>query len=531
MYDLLIKNGFLADGTGEPGRVGDVAAEGERIVKIDREIREEARTVIDAAGMMVSPGFVDVHTHDDLVFDLDPMNLPKLRQGVTTVITGNCGFGAAPAAQGCRFDLAGYNGPILGEQVERLLFPCFEEYLDHMEQMKKAMNVACLVPHGSIYLSANGAMDREPDEEGLKRELAFVEEAMDAGALGLSFGLMYAPGCYSKRNEIWQLAAKTGEMGGIVTIHMKSESDHFEECVREAAELSRHCKVPVEISHLKQVGKGFRGRMKENLRRVKQILEDGADLSFDMYPYTMGSTTMSILFPTEYLKGGVEVLLNRLTDPTFRKNVRRRLGESWGEEDNLSLLCGWDNVILSSVRTQSRIGLLGKSIEQVAGEWHMEPEEAFLELFWQEGGDVSILLNHIAREDMEETLLFERVNVASDGLPGARSPHPRLYGTFPKFLREFVRETNRLTWEEAIHKITGQPARRFGLKERGILKEGYFADITIFDPRTISDKADFQNPKQYPVGISHVIVNGCRAWSEEGVQNAGQGRLIRGREL
>ena len=529
MYDLLIKNGFLIDGTGEKGYYGDLAVVGERIVKIAETISDEAKIVIDAEGKMVSPGFIDVHTHDDLVFDLDPMNTPKLRQGITTVIVGNCGFGSAPAAKHCRQDLAAYNAPILGSQAWDLLFETFGEYLDHMEYIEKAVNVACLVPHGAVYMSAAKTEGAEPEEKVLNREREYVAEAMEAGALGLSLGLMYAPGCYSTAKELELLARETGEKGGIVTIHMKSESEYFLESIEAAANLSLKCQVPVEISHLKNVGKEYRGNMSERLNWLKGLLERGADLSFDMYPYTMGSTTMAILFPTEYLKHGVKALLNQLSDKKVRRDIARRLKESWGEEDNLSLLCGWENVILSSVGTEKHIGLLGKSIEEIAKERQMEEAEVFMDLFLEEQGEVSILLNHIAQEDMEQTLLFPGVSVASDGLPGAKAPHPRLYGTFPKFLREFVREKKLMTWEQAVHKITLQPARRFGLEARGALKEQYFADLTIFDPETIRDKADFTDPRQFPEGISYVIVNGCTAWQEGGISKAGQGKLIRKR--
>lgn len=530
MYDLLIKEGFLIDGTGKKGRVGDVAVAGQKIVKITDSIDGDAKVVIEAKGKIVSPGFIDVHTHDDLVFDIDPMNMPKLRQGVTTVITGNCGFGAAPAAKHCRRDLADYNVPILGAQAQKFLFETFGEYMVYMETVKKAINVACLVPHGAVYLSANGFTDRAPGKEELEREWAYVKEAMEAGALGLSLGLMYAPGCYSKEEELMLLAKEVGARGGIVTIHMRSESDGFSESVQAAARLSLQCQTPVEISHLKHVGTGYRGDMRQKLAWLKGLMDQGADLSFDMYPYTMGSTTMAILFPTEYLRSGVKKLLEGLSDEKFREAVTKRLRESWGEEDNLSLLCGWENVILSSAATRKNRGLMGLSVKEIADRRQMGEEAVFMDLFLEEQGEASILLNHIAQEDMEETILFPGVSVASDGLPGAGSPHPRLYGTFPKFLREFVREKGLLTWEEAIHKITWQPAKRFGLEARGRLKEQYFGDLTIFDPETISDKADFSDPRRFPEGIQCVIVNGCVAWQEGGIPKAGQGKLIRRRQ-
>lgn len=527
MYDLLIRGGLLVDGTKAAPFRADLAVKENRIAKIAPDIHGEAAEVIDATGMMVSPGFIDVHTHDDIVFDRDPLNEPKLRQGVTTVIVGNCGFGVAPAVGECRQDLIDYNTPILGEETKELLFDSFGQYLEHLDSIPKAMNVAALVPHGAVYMSANGFSDLLMGPEELKNACASVREAMEAGAVGLSFGLMYAPGCYSPQTEIEALAAEVGKAGGVVTVHMKSESDHFRESVMAAAELSKTCHTAVEISHLKNVGKEYWGNMSGVLNWLGEKLREGADLSFDMYPYTMGSTTMAILFPTEYMKTGIKPLLESLKDPMVRGEISKRLKESWGDEDNLSLLCGWENVIISSVKTEKNRWALGKSVREIAARRQQAEDETFMELFMEEDGEVSVLLNHIAQKDMEDTLMFERVSVASDGLPGAKAPHPRLYGTFPKYLREFVREKKLLTWEEAIYKITRQPAERFHLGERGILREGCYADITIFDPDTICDTATFDHPVSYPTGISHVIVNGKPVLSQGLTGGAREGTLIR----
>lgn len=527
MYDLLIRNGIVVDGTGRKAYRADLAVEGERIVRIASSVTEPAKVTIEAEDLMVCPGFIDVHTHDDIVFDHDPLNLPKLSQGVTTVIVGNCGFGVAPAAEECRQELIDYNTPILGDETKTLLFYTFGEYLDHLEVIPKSQNIAALVPHGAVYMSTHGFRSSPMDEWQLEHASGYVREAMKAGAVGLSFGLMYAPGCYSSQSEIEALSKEVGLAGGIVTLHMKSESDHFRQCVISAAELSKKCGVAVEISHLKNVGKEYWGKMPKVLEWLGQRIREGADLSFDMYPYTMGSTTMAILFPTEYMKEGIKTLLDRLSNQKIRSDICRKLKVSWGEEDNLSLLCGWEHVLISSVKTEENYGVLGKSIKEIADMRHEPEDETFLNLFSEEDGEVSVLLNHIAQEDMEKTLVFEGVSVASDGLPGAKSPHPRLYGTFPKFLREFVREKGLLTWEEAVHKITMQPALRYHLGERGILREGYYADLVIFHPEIICDTATYENPRSYPKGIGFVIVNGDIVLNEGIPDAVRKGKLIR----
>ncbi len=531
MYDVLIKNGFIIDGTGESCFRGDIAIAGDKIARIDSQILEEAEVLIEAGGKMVCPGFIDVHTHDDLVFDLDAMNRPKLYQGVTTVITGNCGFGAAPVTEECFQDMVDYNAPILGDQVRNHKFESFGAYLEYMENVDKAINVACLLPHGNVYMSAHGFHNQPLSDRELEREIDYVKEAMDAGALGLSFGLMYAPGCYSENDEIRELAKAVGAKGGIVTIHLKSESNHFQDSIKSASELSTECHVPVEISHLKNVGKEYWGNMKGTIQKLDSLLNEGVDLSFDMYPYTMGSTTMAILFPTEYLTDGVKGLLKCLAVKETRSEISKRLKEDWGEEDNLSLLCGWENVIISSVKTDKNSRWLGKAIKEIAEQQNKAEDEAFMDLFLEEEGEVSVLLNHIAESDLEATILYDGVFVASDGLPGAKSPHPRLYGTFPRFLREFVREKKLLSWEKAINKITLSPAKRFGLRDRGALKEGFYADIVILQSDDMKDTANYHQPQSYPKGIDYVMVNGQTVLSEGNLAGAGQGKLLKYRTI
>lgn len=526
MLDLVIRHATVIDGTGKVPYQADIGVAEDRIVCIAPTIEEVARQEMDASGMYVAPGFIDAHTHDDLVYVDDPYNMPKLAQGVTTVIAGNCGFGVVPATVDKHDEMAHYNRPILGKHVDDFSFDSFGAFASFLKEMKKAQNIASLLPHGTIYIAVKGFDAGKTTPEEKEKLASYIRSGLQEGALGVSLGLMYAPGCYCSVEDLDTAARIAGEEGGIVCIHMKSESEQFEICLRQAANMSKNCHVPVEISHLKHVGKLYVGKMDQTLELLDQLEREGADLSYDMYPYTMGSTTMSILFPTEYLHGGTEQLVTQLTQTDVRRSIAQRLEEMWGDEDNLSLLCGWENVLISSVESENNQSVLGLSMQDIAQERGCTPAEAMMDLYCEEHGNVSILLNHIQQSDMEKTLTRKGVTLISDGLPSAANPHPRLYGSFPRFLRMFVREKGLLTWEAAIHKMTLQPARRFGLKDRGAVMEGYFADLVVFDPQLIADTATFESPMQYPQGIRAVIVNGKTVLKDNVRQDCYPGSFI-----
>jgi len=510
MLDLIIEQATIVDGTGAPAYRGDIGIRDGRIAEIAPKLSSGAFRCIKADGLMAAPGFIDIHSHDDIVLGQDPLNLPKLMQGVTTVVVGNCGFGVAPSAKETRQLLRDYSAPVFGPQISECIFGSFGEYASYLQGLPKAQNIAALLPHGAVYIAVNGFSDQMMSEQQLRRAEAYVAEAMEAGALGMSLGLMYAPGCYSTQTELHRLGKAVARQGGIVCVHMKSESGCFEKSLAEAAELSRCCGVPVQISHLKHVGKEYWGHMRETLVQLQSEMDGGADLGFDMYPYTMGSSTMSILFPTGCLRGGVKDLVQGLRSQAFRDTVRNALRNGdWGDEDNLSMLCGWENVIISSLDSQRNRSCMGKSIQEIARERGVGGEDAMIDLYIEEQGEVAVLLNHIDQQDMRDVILSRHTIPASDGLPDGELPHPRLYGAFAKYLKDFARDQKLLSWEAAVEKITSKPARRFGLGNRGLLREGYAADIVLFDPKTIADTATYTNPRSHPTGIQYVAVGGA----------------------
>lgn len=508
MLDIIIRQGEIVDGSGSERFVGDIGIRHQKIVEIAPHIQANTNKEIDATGKVVSPGFIDVHTHDDLVLFDDPYNLPKLLQGVTTVIVGNCGFGACPSNDTTIGLLTNYARPILGENIEKNVFSSFGAYAKALDETPKAQNIAAFIAHGPLYINEKGFQSTSFTPEEMKNAKKQVENAMEHGALGMSVGYMYVPGYYATHEDMTPLCQIVADHNGRLVVHMRSESELIEESIEEVLALGNATDVAMHISHFKNTGKQFQGRMKDFTKQMQQHIENGTDITYDMYPYSMGSTTMAILFPTELLDDGVLSFLTYIKDEAQRQQVKESLKVMWPEADNLALLTGWEGIYIASLQSKENTPLIGKTVADIAKERKVSPEEACLQLFSEEEGEVTVLLNHILEKDMLDTITSPPCMVASDGIPGGKSPHPRLYGTFPSFLREFVRERKLLTLEEAIPKMTAFPAKRFGLGKRGLLKKNYTADIVIFDEAVVTDAATYTQPRQYPKGIDYVIVSG-----------------------
>jgi len=508
MYDLLIKGGLIVDGSGKPPYIADVAVQSNEISLISKCIAQPAVRVVDASGLIVSPGFIDVHTHDDLVLFSDPYNIPKLLQGVTTVVVGNCGFGVCPYSNDTISSLVDYAQPVLGNVSPEQVFSNFESYAKALDDLEKGLNIAALLAHGAVYIAENGFSNSPMDNTQIASAQSQVQNAMEHGAVGLSAGFMYAPGCYCDTASMRPLTDIVAEYNGLYCVHLRSESEFIREAIDEVVDIVKNSRTAAHISHFKNVGKQYRGNIKHLVAQIEQSITNGVDLSYDMYPYTAGSTTMSILFPNYALTRGVNGCLQLLQDHNMRRHLEDELRHMWKGEDNLSLLCGWENVIISSLHTEANSEFIGKSVADIAAIQNISPETACTKLFMKERGKITILLNHIDKQDMHTVISSKPCIVASDGIPVGEMPHPRLYGTFPAFIRTFVRENRLLSIEAAIEKITSMPAKRFGLGKRGYLCKGYAADIVVFDPDAIADRATYSNPLKPAKGISHVIVSG-----------------------
>ena len=509
MLDLKISGAEVMDGTGSAGTRTDVGVRDDRIVAIGDLSREHAGRSLHAAGKVLAPGFIDMHSHSDWRLWENRRAESKIRQGVTTEVVGNCGFSPAPVVPEFRDDLRGFALHV--PPGMDFTWPTFDAYLSALDRDGLSLNVAHLVGHGTLRIAAMGFARRAPMPNELATMRALLAEAMDEGAFGLSTGLIYAPGSYSTTDEIVEVARAAARGRGFYASHMRGEGATLLEAVREAITVGREADMPVQISHLKAAGRPNWGKVAEALALIDAARADGLDVLADAYPYTASSTSLRTLLPDWALEGGVDAMLARLTDSGGRAKIREAVTSTRGE--SMSLRVGWDNVMI--VGTTKRRDAEGRRLAQIAAERKLDPVDAMLELLVDEGGRAGVILFQMDEGDVRRALAHPAVMVGSDGSSlaptgpmAASKPHPRSYGTFPRVLGRFARDERALSLPQAVHKMTGMPARRLGLRDRGVVRVGARADLVVFDPRRVIDVATFEEPHRYPEGIEHVVVNG-----------------------
>ena len=501
MFDLLIKDGKIVDGSGNPWYRGDIAIENGLISKIGR-IQAKTKEYINADGLVVSPGFIDVHSHSDLVLITEPEARIKIMQGITTEIIGQDGLGEAPIRQDVTAMWRRYLSGLNGDPKIDWSWKSFGDYLDLLELSKPAVNIGSLVGHGNLRLLAMGMENRKPTSAELEEMKTFLAESMDQGGLGLSTGLIYSPCAYSDTKELIELCKIAAKRGGIFVVHMRNEGDRLLESIHEVVSVGKGSGIPVHISHFKTNGRSNWGRAPLALATVEEARLQGVDVTFDQYPYTAGSTFLGSLLPPWAHEGGVDNLLTRLKDGETRKKLASYLNKE-GDEGSKN---EWDRILLTNVQTGGNKRFEGKYISEISENLQKTPAETVLDIVFEEE-NAATMANFTMHEDDVRTFMRSFLQmVCSDGIV-LGNPHPRAYGSFPRVVGLYVREEV-LRLEEAIRKMTGYPAQRFGLYERGILRPGMAADITIFDAEKIEDTATFENPIQYPRGIEYVIVNG-----------------------
>lgn len=489
-YELLIRGGTVVDGTGAPAMGADVAMRAGAIAVVGDAPGPAAR-VIEAQGLAVAPGFIDVHAHDDAAVIVNPGVDFKVMQGVTTDIVGNCGAGMAPAGGAFQAFFQAGVGNVLGPAPE-ITWRTFGEYMDAVEAARPALNVACLVPHGMVRFAAMGLEARPPEPHELAAMREHVQEGMEAGAVGLSSGLIYPPGAFAQTPELIELAKTAAEARGMYATHIRDEGQFLLDAVGEAIEVGRRAGLPVQVSHFKVAGRENWGRTKDSLRLTEQARAEGVDVTFDAYPYTAAST---MLWAMARRAQAVEA----------------------------------DEVMVASVR--ERWEYEGKTLAQIAEMLGVPAADALSRVLQEERHAVAVFFA-MDEADVRRVLKHDLCMIGSDGLPSeSGKPHPRLYGTFPRVLARYVRDEGLLTLEEAVHKMTGLPARRFRLERRGELKEGWCADIVVFDPQAVTDTATYEEPRQYPRGIEYVVVNGQVVVDKGKQTGARPGQVLRrGRE-
>ncbi len=505
---ILFKNAMVVDGSGQPGFAANVAVSEDRILKVGPCEDADYDRVIDAEGLVIAPGFIDSHSHSDLSILLQPFVEAKIRQGITTEIFGQDGISLAPLPKAYigpwRKNLAGLEGDT--DAID-WGYETTDGYLRLLERSGVGPNVGYLVPHGNIRMEAMGLENRLASAEELERMKAITRREMEAGAFGLSSGLIYIPCAYSDTNEIVELCRVVAEYDGVFVVHQRSEADTILESMEEILSIGRQSGVRIHFSHFKVCGK----KNWDKIDRVVALLEDaqaqGLKVSFDQYPYVAGSTMLGVILPPWAHDGGTDRLLERLADPQMRQRMIRDILTGLPGWDNFVEFAGLDQIFVTSVKTAVNQDLIGKNLVDIGRMRGKDPFEATFDLLLQEENAVGMVDFYGTEEHIVRFLKRPEQNVCTDGLLGGK-PHPRVFGSFPRVLGKYVREQKVLTLEEAVHKMTGKTASVFGMKERGLVREGYFADLVLFDPLTVIDRGTFIDPIQYPEGIVAVLING-----------------------
>jgi N-acyl-D-amino-acid deacylase len=524
--DLVVENGRVVDGTGNPWFLGDIGIEDGKIVEVGR-VDQGGREKIDAGGLVVAPGFIDGHCHSDLMVLDDPGSEIKLQQGVTTEVVGNCGMTPAPFAPQNLDLLRTYVEPVLGNTGREWRWETVEQYFDALLEARPSENVATYVGHGTLRIAVMGFENRPASGEELDRMKGLLEEALQAGAIGLSLGLMYAPGSYTPREELAELCSVLSRYDGLLATHIRGEGNSLIPSLEEVVWIAEKTGVPLQVSHLKAAGGANWGTVNRAMEIIEEARSSGLDVTCDVYPYTAGSTSLTTVLPPWALEGGISKTLERLGEPASRERIKGELREEQDDWDNLVASTGWDSVYISSLSRDDDPNLAGKNILEVSESRGVDPEDGMMDLLLQQDGKVSIVFFHMAGSDVEQVIRWGRSLIASDSLHDqAEKPHPRLYGTFPHVLARYVREKKLLTLEEAVRKMTSFPASRFKLGKRGLVAPGYAADLVVFDPERILDTATYEDPKRFPEGISHVLVNGAKAVGSGTLLKTGEGTVI-----
>jgi N-acyl-D-amino-acid deacylase len=505
MLDVIIRGAQVADGSGTALRTADVGIKDGAITAIGA-ISDEAATTIDAGGLVVAPGFIDVHTHSDLTLLAEPLAESAIRQGVTTHVFPNCGHGAAPAVGEARGDIE-ERAAAFGIEVT---WRTVGEYFQRVADARPSINVVPMVSQGSVRMAVMGRSTDAPSAAQLEAMKGHIGEAMRSGARGMCTGLRYVPSGYANVAELVELAKVVELYGGVYSTHMRSEGDNGDwfAAIDEALAIGQGSGVPVQISHLKALGSRSWGQSGKALSMIEGARSRGIDVTCDQYPYAATSSTLFVLFPQWCQEGGVDAFLARIADPPQEEKIRAVFAET------LAMRGGGSRMTVSEYTPDHSIQ--GQTLTEVAAMRGTGEYLAAIELLRAAGGRVSMVFHTLEDDDIAAIFPQPYVMVASDGSAltphGAAAegsyPHPRNYGCFPKVLGEFVRERKLVTLEEAVRKMTSLPAARFGLARRGFLQPGAQADITVFDPATVADKATFSQPQQYPEGIIYVLVNG-----------------------
>lgn len=530
-FDVLIRNGHIMDGTGSPWYSADVGIRDGRIAAIGRLPGATARTVIDAQNLLVTPGFIDMLGQSETTILVEPHLPSKIFQGITTEITGE---GGSPAPLNDRIiesDRVSYEHLKITPD-----WRTFAQYFNRLEHQGMGINLASYVGATTVRRMVIGDDNRPPTAPELEKMKQLVAEAMRDGAFGLSTSLQYAPAPYASTEELIALATEAGRFGGIYATHMRSEQNGIMQALDETIRIGREAHVPVEIWHLKTAGKPMWGKMKEVIAKIEAARASGVDVTADTYAYTAWFNSFSAFVPPWAHDGGDAKLIERMKDPATRARIRKDMTTPSTEWDNEWLaIPGPESILLCVVQNPALQSLQGKTLAQAAALRHQDPIDALLDILIEDQAYTSVAV--FGMDEPDVTLALQQPWVAIDndsqgtaptGLLGQEHPHPRAYATFPRILRKYVRDEHKLTLQDAIRKFTALPAQRLGLTDRGVLKVGMWADMTVFDPEKIHDVATFEKPNQLSVGMQYVLVNGVPVIAGGKATNKLPGKVLRG---
>jgi len=535
-FDLVIAHGHIVDGTGSPWYSGDVGIRSGHIAAIGNLADAPRKRTIDADGKVVAPGFIDMLGQSELTMLVDARVPSKIYQGITTEITGE-GDSVAPVSDAMlAADHSGYEHYKLTPD-----WHTFRQYFARIEKQGMGINLASYVGATSVRRMVLGDADAQPTPAQLEQMKGLVRDAMRDGAVGLSTALQYAPAPYAKTPELIALAGEAGKFGGIYASHIRSEGDAVLESIDEAVRIGREGHIPVEIWHLKAAGKANWGRMPQIVTRIEQARAAGIDVSANTYAYTAWFNTFSAFVPPWAHDGGDGKLIERLKDPATRARIRKDMlapgkdsaGEDWDNE--WQEIPGPEAVQIAVVQNAELLPLQGKRLSDVAAEWKEDAIDALCDILIKDGAFTEVAVFGMDEPDVLLALKQPWVSIdndsqgtSPDGILGQEHPHPRAYGTFTRILRKYVREENQLTLPDAIRKFSALPAQRMRLIDRGVLKQGMWADVVVFDPATIRDKATFENPNQLSEGMEFVLVNGVPVIEGGKMTGALPGKVLRG---
>ncbi|HWT41044.1 MAG TPA: D-aminoacylase [Sphingopyxis sp.] len=528
-YDLIIRGGTIYDGSGKAPVVGDVAIKGDRIVAVGK-VEGSAKTEVAAKGMAVAPGFINMLSWATESLIADPKSQSDIRQGVTLEVMGE-GWSMGPMNP----TMKRLETERQGDVKYPIEWTTLGDYLGWLEKRGVSTNVASFVGAATVRVHELGEGDVDPTPEQLARMRALVRQAMNEGAMGVGSSIIYAPGSYAETDELVALTSEAAKCGGMYISHMRSEGDRIEEAVDELIDISRRSGAPAEIYHLKMAGRSNWGKLDTIVKKIEAARAEGLKITTDMYTYTAGATGLDAAMPTWVQAGGLEEWIQRLKDPAIRTRVAAEMKQPGSNWENLYFGAGADKMILSGFKNDALKPLTGKTLAEVAAMRGKSPEETAMDLVVEDGSRVGTVYFLMSEDNVRRQVQLPWMSFGSDAASQATEgvflksgAHPRTYGNFARLLGRYVRDEKLIPLEQAVYRLTTLPATNLGIKDRGALKPGYYADVVVFDPATIGDRSTFEKPHQYSVGMRDVFVNGVGVLRNGEHSGATPGRAVRG---